>query len=393
MPRDIIHVNITNFYVSVARIMEPRLVSYPVAVVSVGATRPMVLDVSDEALRAGVRRGMVLERARRRCRDLVVVPPMPDAYRRAGNALVKEAACFSPRVEPAGPGHVFIDLSGTGRLWGPSVDVADRLRKRLQNRCSLPGSVGLGGSKLVSKVATRVVKPAGLCHVVHGCEESFLAPLPVHLLPGIDYHVVRQLLEFNLNIIKDIHGITPEVLSHALGTVAFDLYRFACGDDPAPVREHGVPAPVIEEETPLREQTNDEALLHRELIQLVLKAGIRLRRLGLATRKLVLSITYSDGSTASRTERLPAPICGDFSLSDEFCRLFRSVRTRRIRLSWMRIVLHELSAPYGQMDLFIDSDREERLMNAFDRIREHYGMGAIQFGNLLQEKTGARQHP
>ena len=103
--RHILHMNITSFYIAVAAARQPRLRSYPVAVVTPGGVRRILLDVSQQARQAGIYRGMLLDVAKRRCPDLVLLDPNPDLYDRACAAILNEAGQYSPRVEPAGPGH------------------------------------------------------------------------------------------------------------------------------------------------------------------------------------------------------------------------------------------------------------------------------------------------
>ncbi|MEW5804393.1 MAG: hypothetical protein AB1847_20040 [bacterium] len=127
MERRIVHIHIASFYVAVVRASQPGLATYPVAVAAPGNIRRILLDVSSQASQAGVYKGMLLEAARRRCPDLVVLDPAPELYERARAAIVQEAGRVSPKVETAEPGHFFIDLTGTTRLWGVALDAADRL--------------------------------------------------------------------------------------------------------------------------------------------------------------------------------------------------------------------------------------------------------------------------
>ncbi len=382
MSRHIIHINIVNFYIAVAQALNPKLRSYPVTVATSGSNRRVLLDVSSCAREAGVYRGMLLDTARRRCHDLVVLDPVPYAYSRAHRALVKEAAHYSPRVETAGPGHVFLDLTGTARLFGRSIDVADRFRRGVKDKFNLDNAVGLGTNKLVSKVATRVIKPAGLCSVLAGCEENFMGPLPLRLLPGIDYKVLQQLYQFNLRYNNDIHGIKQEILLQAVGGVAVDICRFSRGIDTVPIREMKLPEPCIEERTVFHEQTNDDTVIRRELFACVVQGGMRLRKLGLAARKLHLIITYYDGSQAFRCETLAVPLNGDLSLFERFSTILGAIHTRRIRLSSMEIRLKNLSYPYGQLDLFENSEKEEKLLGVMDRVRGRFGRDILKFGGV-----------
>jgi DNA polymerase-4 len=376
--RTILHINIVNFHVAIARIFEPKLAGYPVAVRAAGSRR-VLLDVSSEACDLGVSRGMIAESAKRICPDLVIVDPVPSEYQRVEKYLLKRASAFSPLTEPAGPGHFFIDLTGTRRLNGSAVDVADTFRKTIRNECRIDCAVGLAASRLVSKIATRVIKPDGLCSVISGCEEEFMAPLPVQLLPGLESRIMEQLLQFNLRIIRDLNGIPLKSLATVLGPSAYEISRSAHGIDDTPVRDLVEPAPSVMENITLGEQTNDECEISGALFHLVSRAGARIRKMGLAAGKICVSITYADGTRSSRSVRLLTPARGDLTLYEQSSLLLRKLFVRRVRLTELATEFTELTFPYGQIDLFSDTEREENLMSALDSIRCSFGENAIKF--------------
>lgn len=378
MERTVLHVNIVNFFVSVARVLEPRLTGYPLAVRAAGSKRTL-MDISSEALDAGVCRGMMVEAAKRLCPDLVIIDPAPAEYEKAGALLMKLAAQRSPQTEAAGPGHCFIDLTGTRRLLGPSVDVADSLKKVIKEQCGFDATVGLATNRLVSKIATRVIKPKGLCTVIQGCEEEFMGPLPINLLPGVERRILEQLLQFNLRLIRDLNRIPVTMLQRVLGPAAGEISRHARGIDDTPVRLLEEPAPFVVESITLGEQTNDEQLIASALFGLVSKAGAKIRALGLATGRIRLRIMYADGACESRMARLPVPVRGDLTLFDQASALLHKAYTRRVRLTDMFLECNDLTFPYGQVDLFLDTEREENLMGALDSIRSSFGENAIRF--------------
>jgi DNA polymerase-4 len=378
MQRHILHLNVVSFYVAVARSLNPRLRGAPVAVATAGRMRRVILDASSEARQAGVYRGMPLDAARRQCGDLLVQDPLPGAWEQACEALRGEAAQLSPRVEPAGPGHVFVDLSGTTRLLGGAVDVGERLRRQIEQKYRLSTTVGVAANKLVSKVATRVIKPVGMCSVVQGCEETFLAPLPVYFLPGLDMAVVRALSRFNVTTVSELHGLPPPKLATAIGPVAYEVDRLCRGIDPSPVQPPTA-VPAIREAAVLPQQTNDEAVIRQTLQRLVIACAMTLRSRGLAAAAVELTLTYADGSRARRGTILAMPVNGDLSLLAIARRLLTDAYTRRVRLAGLSLRCTRFSAPWGQLDLFGTAEREEKLMGALDKIRTQYGQGAVGF--------------
>jgi DNA polymerase-4 len=322
---------------------------------------------------------MSVDTAKRKCPDLKVVDPVPAEYLRAQKYLLEHAARLSPQAEIAGPGHLFVDLTGTQRLLGSSIDIAETVRKELKADCRLECAAGLATNRLVSKIATRVIKPNGLCTVKPGCEEDFMAPLPVSFLPGLEPRLLEQLVQFNLRLIKDLNRIPPSTLATALGTSAYEISRQSHGIDDTPVREFVKPALTVCESITLGEQTNDESEIAGALFHLVSRAGAKIRKAGLAAGKIKLSLVYADGGQVTRSISLQIPVRGDLSLFEQCALLLQKIFTRRVRISELTAEFNELTFPYGQADLFIDNQREESLMTAIDSIRGSFGEKAIKF--------------
>lgn len=382
--RTILHVNIVNFYSSIAASLDTHLQGRPIAIATTGATKRIILDCSSSAYENGVYRGMSIEKAKRQCKDLIIKIPQPLYYEKAQSFLINQAAQFSPLAELAGPGHAFIDLTGTRRLLGPAVDVAEKLRKIIHEQCKLDCTVGLSQNRLVSKIATRVIKPIGLCTVMEGCEQEFMAPLPLHFLPGLDRRILEQLLQFNLQTIRDIYHIGAPILAKAIGPLAFEIDQHARGIDNSPVRQIDKPAPSVQEQIILPEQTNDDQEIACALFSMVQKCGIKLRAMGLAVGQISLRITYADSSRCSKKITLTPPLQGDLTIFDHCVKLLKTLFTRRVRLTELKLIFSELTFPYGQTDLFLDNERESNLMGALDTIRNQFGEKAINFWGRSQ---------
>ena len=77
MERVILHLNIADFPVAVERLLD-RSLRTRALVIAEPTARAVVYDMSDEAYADGVRKGMVLALARRRCPAALVLPPRPE---------------------------------------------------------------------------------------------------------------------------------------------------------------------------------------------------------------------------------------------------------------------------------------------------------------------------
>jgi DNA polymerase-4 len=386
--RSIIHLNIADFAVAVERAVDCRLKTRPVIIAPEGAARAAVYDMSEEAYRSGIRKGMPLRRAVRLCRDVRILPPHPDRYEHAMRALFKQTLPYSPRIETGEvDGHLFLDVTGTARLFGPPVDVAWRLRRQVKEALGLAPIWSVAPNKLTAKVATRLVKPDGEYIVGAGEEEALLAPLPLDLVPGIERNDLLRLQEFNLSRVSHLTALSLAQLQVPFGARALLLYEAARGIDPSPVLPVGQKPPQIMVDHEFGNDTNDKSVLESVLYGLVEQAADRLRRRRRAARRVAVILDYSDGMRCARQVAAKPATANDLILFELARRTLRLAWTRRIRIRHIRLICDRLTFPPAQLQLFAaeqkQTEKRDNLISAIDRIRQRFGNDAVQFGRSL----------
>ncbi len=389
MTRSIIHLNVADFAVAVERVVDRRLRDRPVIVAPAGAARAVVYDMSDEAYRSGVRKAMALRRALRCCPDATVLPPHADRYERAMTGFLKHALPYSPLIEMTDhQGHLFIDATGTRRLFGPSPDLAERIRRDVRRDLGFDPIWSVATSKLVAKVASRTVKPHGESIVPAGSEPGFLAPLPLHLIPGIEPEDLGRLRDFNLACAGQLARLSPAQLARVFGNRGQVLYETVHGIDPSPVLPVGQDPPTARAGHTFETDTNDTAVVESVLYRLVERIGADLRGRRLAARRIGIVLDYADGGRITRQAAVRPPAAGD-------PRLFAAARTalgrawvRRIRVRHLRVTCDRLTCPPAQLELFAAdaaaTRQQERLMTAIDAVRRRFGPTAIRCGRTLE---------
>lgn len=384
MNRTIAHINIAYFQTSVALAASGKktLYSYPVALSNSCADNSMLIDISDRASSFGIRKGMKVVEARRICPDLKLLPPASGAQKRVIKSVLGKLSTFSPFLETAGPGHFFADISGSQRMCGGNnLLFADKVKNDIERSLGLKSSVGLGSNKLISKVATKILRPSGICSVLEGEEKSFMAPLKIADLPGIDKRIIKRLNQFNYQNIKDLQNVSTKVLSTVISDAA-RVIGLSKGIDNSPVFSYLKPNPQIEEKTILSDPTNDDITILYEIKRLTESACRRLRKTGLGVLSIRLNFEYSDGGFEEKGFLFRTPVTGDLTIFNSFVSIYNSMKKRRIRISTLSLILQKLVFPYGQMDLFVNSEREDRLFSALDNLRNKYGSNIIKFNGL-----------
>jgi DNA polymerase-4 len=383
MDRDILHIYIPAFPIALARISDPTLRSRPVAVAPGHSERAPIQHVSTEARLEGLFEGMPLFRARRLCPSLVILRPDPKRVSGGSRALVKLTREYSPVWEPSSTGRIYLDLTGSSRLFGPGRDAALKLERDLTRRLNLTGWVGVAGNKLVSRIAAGYLHKPGVCDVLRGSEAEFIAPLPVTVIPGIGETRQRILLaDLNLSLVEQVASLTLPQLSLPFGPFAPLLFHRARGIDPSPVLPPRR-TPEISRESLIDEGENDDSLLLAELYRLAEECGLRLRSTGKAAARLILTITHSDGLSRRRAVSLSDPIDQDAQIFGFVEKLFSEASERRVNIKWMCLVCANLTEPRGQLEMFADTEgagMEGSLQDALDAVRGRYGMTAVSWG-------------
>lgn len=342
--------------------------------------------MSEEAYQAGVRKGMPLARAERLCRDLVIRPPQPTRYEQAMADLLRHALPYSPRIEPGDrDGHLFVDVTGTSRLFGPAVDVARRLHSQAWKELGLDPIWSLAANKLIAKVASRLVKPQGDCIVPPGGEAAFLAPLPVWLVPGIEGPDLIRLRELNLTRVHQVVGLGAARLAVALGRPAAEIDAALRGIDTSPVLAVDQAAPRVALDHTFGTDVHALPVMESRLHILVATAGRRLRQQGRVARRLAVAADYSDGRRCIRQVRLEPPTANDLALFPAARRVLHLAVSRRTRVRHLRLICDRLVFPPAQLPLFAEEGqtvlRQNRLIGAMDKIRDRFGGQAVRMGS------------
>ena len=396
--RSIIHLHIAALPIAVARTSQASLRNRPVVMATLHSDRPVVLSVSNEARHEGVFKGMPLLKAMRRCPGLKVLPPDPEALEKACRHLALAAARYTPIWEPSRPGHLYLDLTGAERLWGPTCDAARRFRREIRECLGLTGTLGVAGNKLVSNVASRAISPgmdkSGVFNVAYGREAAFMAPLKVGVVPRIG-RVRRKILseELNINRVGQLAALDVGRLKLIFGRQAPLIHQWSLGIDATPVYPQAQ-KPLVSESAVLPEGENDDGRLLKTFWRLVETCFYQMRRRHWFPSKAGFLVRYGDQVVATRCLKIseaargPAPDEGlhlwNPSLFAPLEKLFFDGCKRRVRVCFLKIWFTEFCALHFQLSLFqTPSPQEEKnrqLVRAMDRVRDRYGENAVFCG-------------
>jgi DNA polymerase-4 len=391
MERQIVCFGIPRLAVALARLDDPTLRTRPVAVAFTHTSRAMIHEVSSEAEEAGVVPSLQADQARRRCPSLRLVPPNPTRVAQAHHALMPFMTPIAPIWESYRPGHFYLDLTGTTRLFGATCDTTMRLERDVSAWLGLQAVAGIGTNKLVAHMASSLLTPPQLCDVRAGSEQDFLSPLPVSTLPGLQgpggTALQTRLADLNLQTIGDVSDVSVEALEAVCGRWGHQLYQWARGIDCLPVIAPEASLSLTHSYL-FEPDTIDYDRLIGGLSCLLDSLCHDLRRQHRLCHRLMLTLLYSDQLTVQRSSVLSTPTHWEVDMFPSAQTLFRRCFQRRVRIRSLIIRSNSFCPPPEQLSLFPPHASEEpqaqprphRLALALDRLHTRFGMKIIQWG-------------
>lgn len=388
-PRQILHVDMDAFFVSVELRRRPELAGQPVVVGGTG-NRGVVAAASYEARRYGVHSAMPSAVAKRRCAHAVFLPGDHAVYGEVSAQVREILDRYTPLVEPLSLDEAFLDVTGSLQLFGPAPDIAAAIRRAVADELALGCSVGVAPNKFLAKLASVEAKPRatpsgvepgpGVVVVTAGEERSFLDPLPVQRLWGVGPVTLERLHRIGIRRVCDLVDADRAALGGALGRSQADhLISLARGIDDRPVEPEREAKSIGHEET-FATNTVLPSEMRTHLVRLADAVARRLRTAGVGARTLTLKVRFDDGfTTISRSTTGSEAIDSAETIVAMLEPIMEAIDpTPGVRLvgvsgSNLGPVFHQLTLDEAAGDARVPGAADA----ALDRIRQRFGTDAI----------------
>ncbi len=401
--RIIFHCDCNSFFASVELLPHPELWDKPVAVGGDSETRHgIVLAKNEAAKKYGVKTAETLWQARKKCPDLIVLPPHHDLYSKYSKIINGIYTQYTDLVEPFGIDESWLDVTNTYKLFADTPQqLADDLRNRIKYETGLTISVGVSFNKIFAKLGSDYKKPDATTVISKENFRDIVYPLPVQDLIYVGKSTQTTLNDMGVRTIGQLAAIPLKTLEDRFGKHGLELYNYANGLENSPVSSYYSEKEVksVGSGNTFGHNLNTLEEIRPALLRLSEDVGTRLRRHGMYANGVQVTIRYPDFHTFTRQCKIP---CTDVTseIYDRALKLFIANRDPSIAVRALTVTAIDLEKEKraAQMSLFettVDEkhEKKEKLQAAIDRIRGKFGDASVQSATVMGAGYKKKQNP
>lgn len=382
--RVILHSDLNNFYASVECLYHPEYRGKPLAVLGDPEARHgIVLAKNYEAKAYGIQTGDPMWMARKKCPDIVFVPPHYDLYMKHSKLIREIYSEYTDQVEPYGLDECWLDVTNSTMLFGSGEDIANEIRKRVKFELGVSVSVGVSFNKIFAKLGSDLKKPDATTVIESNRFKEIVWPLPVKELLYVGQATHAKLKRKGIFTIGDLANSNPDNLRFWLGKMGVVLWQFANGLDTSPVSNIGAKSlikTVGNSTTAPRDLITDEDI---KITLMVLSESVsaRLREYGFICRTVQIGIRDNELEWFERQGKLEIPNRTAKSIFELAFSLFKkNTNGKPIRSLSVRACDLE-PVDFIQLSLLPDVaklQKQEELEAAMDNLRNRFGHFSVQ---------------
>ena len=349
--------------------------------------RGIVVAKSIPAKKYGVTTGEPVSMALRKCPELVCVPGDFALFETCSRAFKKICASYAPVMESFSIDEVFLDMSGTEKIYPDPVKLAHEIKDRIREELGFTVNIGIGTNKLLAKMASDFEKPDKV-HTLFPAEiPTRMWPLPVRDLLFLGKASEQKLIKAGIKTIGEMAHYPETEIQRLLGEkTGHQLYEYANGRDDSPVRGEREEAKGYSAETTVEE---DIVTYEQAFSLLLAQCDVVAARMRKDSKKCsCVSVTYRmlDFRTRSHQKKLGNPT----DVTEEIFAqvknlLYECWQCQPLRL--IGVALTDLTSDgFWQISLFENSqdhEKQKKVDSVVDDIRKKFGNGMIVRGSTM----------
>ncbi|MCK1998369.1 DNA polymerase IV [Psychrobacillus psychrodurans] len=383
--RIILHIDLNSFYASVEQVYNPELKGKPIAIAgNPSERRGIIITCSYEARALGVKTTMNVVEAKRRCPELVILPPNFDRYRDSSKRFFNLLREFTSLLEPVSIDEGFLEITKLSEN-RHALTIAHEIQARIWNELSLPCSIGVAPNKFLAKTASDMKKPMGITILRKRDVPNVLWQLDVIEMHGIGSRTAEKLNVVNIKTIGDLANTDEHKIRSMLGKNGERLRQHANGEDNREVDPNSIyDTKSVGNSMTLPKDITDLYKLRQTIEKLSKKVADRLLAKRLAGKTVIIYIRDADWNNQTRSKTVSNSVQSKEEILDIAWSLFQKYwdesPVRLLGVTVSNVINKNETTKQLTMFNFEEFVKEEPIIQLIDNIEKKFGKGVIQKG-------------
>ena len=390
----IFHIDLNQFFCSVAIIKNPRLKGKAFAIGRENSMKGVVSTASYEARAYGIHAGMPLVEAYQKLPSLIVVDYGHNLYAEYSTKFFKLIKSYVNEVEQTSIDEGYIDVTSiTLDCNRHPLDLAKEIQSRALKELSLPCSIGIAPTLYLAKMASDLKKPLGITILRIRDVEEKLYPLDVKEIFGVGKKTYPILHDEGIHTIGDFVSKDNEELVRDIVGNQYDYFIDALSGkttnvvDPNRYSEPESISKSMTFDTPL--STYDDVLTN--LLKMADEVYLQLKSAKKKAKTITITLRDTSFNTITRSKTI-----SDYSndktvlkyyveelLDDNYNNAFlRLVGVGFSHFTPDDLVLEEITL-FNYQSVY---EKEETLRNLMLNFDKRFGENSLFFGKKLKDK-------
>lgn len=347
------------------------------------------------AKKMGIKRGVPLHEARKICPGLIILPSDYETYSLFSRRMFDIMRRFTPDVEEYSIDEAFADITGMRRALHSSYEeIALKMKKEIERHLGITVSVGLSITKVLAKVGSKYLKPAGMTIIKGRDIAQYLRDLPVDKVWGIGPATTNYLAKLGIRTALAFAQLPENIVLKKFTKPTVEVWHELRGKSVYPVstEEKSSYASISKTKT-FAPPTSNAEYLFAHLMRNMESACIKARRYSLAPNKIVVFLKKNDFDTVGREAKLSRPCAFPLEFSDVIHDLFDSCYCSKDVYRATGVVLLNMepdtNIQYSLFDNPLQAEKIRGLYNVADELGQKYGKHTLHLGSShLIDKLG-----
>lgn len=390
MQRQIAHLDLDSFFVSVERLRNRAYLGKPL-IIGGTSNRGVISSCSYEARAYGLRSAMPIKQAKLLCPENIgiYITPDMDEYSKHSKIVTQIIEEKSPLYEKSSIDEHYIDLTGMDKFFN-CLKWSQELRQTIIKESGLPISFGLSVNKTVSKIATDQSKPNGELFVPQDRVIPFLSPLHVSKMPMVGAKTNEQLKQLGITTIQSLRQVPIQLLQKVFGKSGVSLWEKAHGIDTSPVEPYSERKSISSEIT-FNKDTIDIKMLDEVIAGMVEEVCFQLRKEEKVAGCVVIKLRYSNFDTHTIQQKI-SYTAFDHEIISIAKQIFKKLYEKRMLIRLIGVKLTDLNQGNQQINLFDNTPEQISLYQTLDKIKKRFGDNSVMHcpGLLMHQKENPK---